>query len=232
MASMPTSLSGFDPGAISQGSVALALAFLNLGPERPGDPDSPLIPGRANEQIAQTLEELSSRLAFVLTQKAVSDALTDPHRLRDGPPVFQMHRHCQVEVRTFAALRCALDRLPEGGPASLVLIAHADQMPRARIALEALAGPAKLTCVSPSPVEYLHAGQGRPFSWRVKNTVAGVADRLLAGSRTSRTCRCVRCLCHPLLSAMSVRDDCPGCVRLGKLRLVGGAWTETGDASA
>lgn len=109
--------------AIPEDSVALALAFLNLGPEDPAQPFGRLIPGDANRQIAEKLESLADRLSLVLAQQAVTDALADPTRLADGTPVFQMHRHCDVPVFTFAALGCALDRLPPGDW-PLVVIAH------------------------------------------------------------------------------------------------------------
>ena len=95
-------------------SIALALAFLNLGPEDPAQPFGRLIPGDANRQIAKKLEEMASSFSLVLTQQAVSDALATPTHLADGTPVHQMHRHCDVPVFTFAALQCALDQLPPG----------------------------------------------------------------------------------------------------------------------
>ena len=89
---------------IPKGSVVFATAFLNLG-----EKNGTIIPGQANIQMANKLEECADRFSMVLTQKAVSDALANPNALGNGTPVFQIHdQNPNIEVRTFAAFRCAL----------------------------------------------------------------------------------------------------------------------------
>lgn len=130
--------------AIPPGSVAFVLAFENLGQQ-----GKIIVPGKANEYLAGWLEVHQDRLSWVLTQKAVSDALIltgraipgaleDECFLRDGTPVLHMHRHDPgTPVPTLEALRCALDRL-DHPPDSVVLVAHDKQYERAFNDLESL----------------------------------------------------------------------------------------------
>ena len=67
-----------------------------------------------------------------------------------GTPVHRMHRHCEVPVYTFAALQCALDRLPPGDW-PLVVIAHPRHLPRIRMGLSALAADRKIVYISSGP---------------------------------------------------------------------------------
>jgi hypothetical protein len=164
------------------GSVALALAFLNLGPEDPAQPFGRLTPGDANRQIAQKLESMAEHFSLVLTQQAVADALADPTHLADGTPVHQMHRHCEVPVYTFAALQCALDRLPPGDW-PLIVIAHPRHLRRVRMGLSALAGERRIVYVASGPVCYQDDHWFRPFYWTLKNGLGWLVDGLLVASR-------------------------------------------------
>lgn len=195
-------------------SVALALAFLNLGPADPARPYARLIPGAANEQIAARLEELAGHFRLVLTQQAVSDALADATRLADGTPVYQMHRHCDVPVYTFAALDCALGRLPTGDW-PLVVIAHPRHLGRARMAMEALA-PNRQACFLPSgPVRYQDAHWSRPLYWTLKNGLGWLVDGLLAASR--RRAWVERFSAGPL-GLIAARPRCPQAAQLEPLQ--------------
>ena len=198
---------------IPDGSVALALAFLNLGPEDPAQPFGRLIPGDANRQIAQKLEELASRFSLVLTQQAVSDALSNPIRLADGTPVYQMHRHCEVPVYTFAALQCGLDRLPPGDW-PLVVIAHPRHLRRARMGLSALAPDRRIVYISSGPACYQDVHWSRPHYWTLKNGLGWLVDGLLVVSR--RWAWAEKALGLPL-GLISAHPRCPQAARLAPI---------------
>jgi hypothetical protein len=205
---------------IPAGSVALALAFLNLGPEEPAQPFGRLIPGGANRQIAKKLESLADRFSLVLTQQAVSDGLADPTQLSDGTPVFQMHRHCDVPVFTFAALGCALDRLPPGDW-PLVVIAHPRHLRRVRMGLSALAGQRRVFYISSGPVIYQDDHWSRPLYWSAKNAAGWLVDGLLSASRRWPM---AAALLRAPLARINAHIHCPEAARLGRLRLVNGRW--------
>lgn len=195
---------------IPNSSVALALAFLNLGPADPAQPFGRLIPGKANRQIADLLEENAERFFAVLTQQAVSDALVDPTRLTDGTPVYQMHRHCEIPVFTFAALQCALERLPTG-QWPLVVIGHPRHLRRARMDIQALAGDRQITYVSSGPTCYQDSHWSRPFYWTAKNALGWLVDGMLCASlRWPGTAQFFRLP----LTLISTIDRCPDQVRL------------------
>lgn len=185
-------------------SVVLAPAFLHLG-ERGGR----ILPGKANAQIAQKLQQCAERFSVVLTQKAVSDALPNPEELRDGTPVLQMHRHDpRVGVRTFAALRCALQRLAEL-PDRVVLLAQPKHLNRARLDLRALYDGA---------IVELHLGEAlyqddrlhRPLQWAAKNALAWLVDAFLALSMEVPLFSQIRVV----LARFGVTPDCPEDVQL------------------
>jgi len=202
-----------DAGQIPAGSIALALAFLNLGPADPAQPFGRLIPGAANRQIAALLEANASRLAAVLTQQAVSDGLADPTCLADGTPVYQMHRHCDVPVYTFAALAAALDRLPEGDW-PLVVIAHPRHLRRVRMSMQALADGRQIYYLAGQPTLYQDAHWTRPLYWTIKNGLGWLVDGLLVASLRWPW---VGKVCGRLLAALGAHSQCPAEARLGKL---------------
>lgn len=217
-----------DAGQIPQGSVALALAFLNMGPEDPAQPYGRLIPGAANEQIAATLEANAARFVAVLTQQAVSDALADPTRLADGTPVYQMHRHCDVPVYTFAALSAALDRLPDGDW-PLVVIAHPRHLPRVRMNMQALAGARPVHYWAAEPTRYQDTHWSRPVYWAVKNGLGWLVDGLLVASR--RWPRLGK-VWGPGMSAIGAHSQCPDAARLGAILQPDGKWPAQSEAAA
>lgn len=206
--------------AIPDGSVALALAFLNLGPEDPAQPFGRLIPGDANRQIAEKLESLANRFSFVLAQQAVTDALANPSQLTDGTPVFQMHRHCEVPIFTFAALHCALNRLPSGDW-PLVIIAHPRHLRRVRMGLSALAGQQQIFYVASGPAVYQDSHWSRPFYWSAKSAAGWLVDGLLAASLRRPM---AASLLRAPLARLNAHTHCPEAARLGRLRLVNGHW--------
>ena len=217
-----------DVGQIPQGSVALALAFLNLGAADPSRPFGRLIPGAANEQIATLLEDNAGRFVAVLTQQAVSDALADPTRLADGTPVYQMHRHCDVPVFTFAALAAALERLAEGDW-PLVVIAHPGHLRRVRMNMQALAGARPVHYLAVGPTRYQDAHWSRPLYWIVKNGIGWLVDGLLVLSRRWPWAGRV---VGPLLTTIGAHSQCPEAARLGKLGLRDGGWQAQSEAAA
>jgi hypothetical protein len=161
---------------IPKDSVVFALGFLHLG-ENAGV----IMPGQANIQIAQMLEQYADRFSLVLTQKAVSDALADPNALRDGTPVLQMHRHDpRVPVRTLAALRCALARFVEM-PERIVLLAHPRHLRRALMDLEALY-EGQIILLHPGETTHPNQHWSYPLRWTVKNALAWPVDYLLIQS--------------------------------------------------
>jgi hypothetical protein len=201
---------------IPEDSVAFAPAFLDLGEE-----NGVIIPGRANIQIAKKLEECAARFSLVLTQKAVSDALANPSSLGDGTPVEQMHRHDpNIEVRTFAALKCALTRFGSI-PERLVLIAHPKHHKRVLMDLRALyAGEITELCLG--DVYYEDDHWSRPFRWAWKNTLGWLGDYLLILSiRYPTGAR----LLKVFLVKFAITADCPAGVQLSKIVEKDGKWT-------
>lgn len=87
------------------------------------------LPGAGNQFLAQKLVDCAERLAVVITQQAVLEALTSQGALRGEKlngvvPVYAMHQHrADTPVRTLQSLKCALNRLPLF-PDQLVVLAH------------------------------------------------------------------------------------------------------------
>jgi hypothetical protein len=196
-------------------TVVLALAFLNLG-ER----DGRIVPGRVNELIASRLQECSGRIKRVLTQKAVSDALLNPTRLPNDRPVDQMHVHRRdINVRTVAALRCALDRLdPE--PDRIALIAQGEQLERAYRDFRSIYG-GQIIKVDPGPVFDNDGGCGSFLGWHGKNGLAWALDWSLIQSH-SHGLKPV----EAVLALAGAVYDCPVDVKLPTIK-----WEST-DAAA
>ncbi len=141
--------------SIPPGTIVLAPAFSNLGQA----PNGKLLPGAANERIAQRLEECAERFDLVLTQKAVSDALLHGDRLQNGAPVAQMHQHSAYYVGTLEALVCAVERLKASYPhtTAVALMAHDKHVARCRQALQSV-----LAALWPEPrpaVLVIHLGR-------------------------------------------------------------------------
>ena len=193
---------------IPEGSVAFAPAFLNLG-ERNGV----IISGKTNIQIAKKLEQCAGRFSLVLTQKAISDALANPSALADGTPVEQMHRHDpNIEVRTFAALKCALVRF-RSVPKRLVLIAHPKHHKRVLMDLRALyAG--EIIELRLGDVYYEDDHWSRPFRWARKNMLGWLMDYLLILSLRYPT---VAKSLKVLPGKYAITADCSAGVQLPKL---------------
>jgi hypothetical protein len=201
---------------VPEGSVAFAPAFLDLGRGNGG-----IIPGKANIQIANKLEECATRFSLVLTQKGVSDALANPSSLGDGTPVEQMHRHDpNIEVRTFAALKCALTRF-RSVPKRLVLIAHPKHHKRVLMDLRALyAG--EIIELRLGDVYYEDDHWSRPFRWAWKNAFGWLGDYLLILSvRYPTGAR----LLEVFLKKCAITTDCPTGVQLSKIVEKDGKWT-------
>ena len=198
-----------------EGSVAFAPAFLNLG-ERNGV----IISGRTNIQIAEKLEQCAVRFSLVLTQKAVSDALANPSTLADGTPVEQMHGHDpNIEVRTFAALKCALARF-RSVPKRLVLIAHPRHHKRVLMDLRALyAG--EIIELRLGDVYYEDDHWSRPFRWAWKNALGWLVDYLLVLSIRYPT---IAKLLKVFLGKYEITADCPTGVQLLKIVKRDGKW--------
>ena len=200
---------------IPEGSVVFAPAFLNLG-ERNGV----IISGRTNIQIAEKLEQCAVRFSLVLTQKAVSDALANPSMLADGTPVEQMHRHDpNIEVRTFAALKCALARF-RSVPKRLVLIAHPKHHKRVLMDLRALyAG--EIIELHLGDVHYEDDHWSRPFRWAWKNALGWLADCLLV---LSIRYPAITKLLKVFLEKYGITADCSTGVQLLKIVKRDGKW--------
>lgn len=177
---------------ISPDRVALVLAFEHLG-----DKGGTIEPGKANQYLADWLEERGNCFSLVLTQKAVSDALENQGFLRDGTPVLHMHRHDpRIPVRTLEALRCALDRFADP-PDSVVLVAHDKQYERAFRDLEALYPDHEILNPCMVHVPYKDDSWLNPVCWAFRELyIARPADYVRRRWGTVR---------------------CPGPVRLGKI---------------
>lgn len=109
---------------IPSGSVVLVSGFdYRLGT------NGEALPGAGNQFLAQKLVDCAERLAAVVTQQAVLEALTSQGALRGGKlngvvPVYAMHQHrADTPVRTLQSLTCALNRLTPL-PGQLVVLAH------------------------------------------------------------------------------------------------------------
>jgi hypothetical protein len=121
---------------IPEGTVVIALAFKHAGKDME---TGKYLPGKANERINEKLEECAGRFRIILTQKAVSDALENENKLKNGVPIEEMHKDTVVDVRTLGAVCCAIERLKDY-PENLTigLIAHDKHFKRSRQALEAV----------------------------------------------------------------------------------------------
>ena len=155
---------------IPEGTVVIALAFTHAGKDFNS---GKYLPGEANKMIKQKLEECADRFSIVLTQKAVSDALDDENRLKNGVIVVQMHKDNAINVRTLEALCCAVERLsdyPED--INIGLIAHDKQYKRARRALEAVLKQkktgAKIVDIHLGKTPYQDDASYRPWCWAAR----------------------------------------------------------------
>lgn len=199
---------------IPKDSVVFALGFLHLG-----EKDGVIIPGQTNVRLAQMLERCADRFSLVLTQKAISDALTNPQALQDGTPVLQMHRHNpRINVRTLAALRCALGRFTEV-PECIVLLTHRRHRRRALMDLKALYG-GKIVVLHPSKEIYPSKQWTYPIRWACKNLLAWPGDYLLIQSIKRPALAPLWCL----LRKLRVRMECPAKLRLPRIVREAGEW--------
>jgi hypothetical protein len=204
---------------IPQGSIVFAPAFLNLG-----DQDGRIIPGQANVQIANKLEECADRFSLVLTQKAVSDALVDPKALQNGVPVFQMHEHNpSVEVRTLAAFKCALQRF-QYEPETVVLLAHPRHHSRALMDLRAVYS-GNVVNLRLGNVLYQDDQWWRPWQWTAKDITGWLADGALILSVKYPELAKMK----PVLDRINVTADCPAQVQLPKIVQKNGKWIAEPD---
>jgi hypothetical protein len=205
---------------IPEGSIVFAPAFLHLGVQA-----GRMLPGQANAQIAEKLKRCAHRFSLVLTQKAVSDALNPAGELPDGTPVLQMHRHDpKIDVRTFAALRCALRRF-ETAPDRIVLLAHPRHLKRTRMDLRALYD-GEIVELHLGKVYYQDESPFRPLQWAIKNASGWIVDYLLALSiKVPAFARL-----GDVLARFGITPDCPGEVLLPRVIERDGRW-ETDDAS-
>lgn len=197
-------------------SVVFVPAFLNRGVQNGRFRSDP-----SNGQLARRLEECSNRIALVVTQKAVSDALDVGTSLRNGTPVMQMHEHVNgIDVRTFAALKAALDRFDDK-PAQIVLMAHPEQLDRAVMDFTFLySGP----IVPVWPGEVLYPSCGAAIMWHLaKSPIGWVADWLLIRATDNARLRWLK----PPLKLIGAQTEYPGDVKLPRrIRLVDGKWVE------
>ena len=212
---------------IPKGSIIFAPAFLNLGVK-----DGVFIPGSANQQIADALKECAkhiragdpTRPAFIVfTQKAVSDALQPG--LEDGEEiagiqVFQMHNHDpEKEVRTFAALKCALERFKGEIPKQIILLAHPRHIGRAAMNLRALY-TGKIMKWHPDEVVYPKGIT--PFEWAKRNLKGWIGDSLLMFSlKYPRPGKLIKFF----LAKYDAIAECPSCVQLAKVVEKNGIWS-------
>jgi len=204
---------------IPKDSVIFATAFLNLGEE-----GGVITPGQANVQMAEKLEECADRFSLVLTQKAVSDALVNPEVLGDGTPVLQMHDHNpNVEVRTFAALKCALERF-ESEPDRIVLMAHPEHHNRALMDLKALYG-GEIVQLHLGDVFYEDDHWSRPLRWAWRNSLGWLVDYLLVWSIKHPTFTKLK----PFLGRLDATTECPARVRLSRIVERDGKWMAKPD---
>lgn len=153
-------------------SIVFAPAFDNLGQDENGK----YRPGKANEALAAKLEACAAHFKLVMTQKAISDALTNPECLMNGVPVYQMHRDGCGYINTFQAFQCALARF-ENPPEKIVLLAHPRHIERAFFVLSALYPADKIIKMHPGNMMYENESRWRAYRWALKNSVAWWFDR-------------------------------------------------------
>jgi hypothetical protein len=116
---------------IPVGSIGLVLGF-----EYQVGPAGQLWPGEGNHFLARKLVDCAERLAVVMTQQAIVEALISQEALVDKKlngtvPVYLMHQHrADLPVRTLPAIQCALRQFSPH-PETLVVLAHDKQQPRA-----------------------------------------------------------------------------------------------------
>ena len=133
-----------------------------LNTHQPTKIDQPLFkPGKANEKLAEFLFANRHCFSAIITQRAISDVwllnkkmiypLNNPTEADYGilkgsnTRVYQMHRdNPQLNVRTFEALRCGLDRLKNADEREIVLIAHDAHYQRAYFDLSIMHPPTKI----------------------------------------------------------------------------------------
>jgi hypothetical protein len=201
--------------AIPEHSVVFAPAFLNLGTE-----NGEFKADQSNTQLRDRLEECASRIALVVTQKAVSDTLSTKNYLADGTPVMQMHRDVEsIDVKTLAALKAAIDRF-DNLPTQIVLIAHPEQVDRAAMDLRALYGGSVLK-VYPGPV--LYPNLAKALIWHIKSPLGWTLDWFLIRSGTHPWASWIKLP----LKVVGAVDEYPDEVRLAE-RIVSqeGKWVE------
>jgi hypothetical protein len=157
---------------IPTGSIVFAPAFDNLGQDENGK----YRPGKANEALAAKLEACAARFKLVMTQKAVSDALLNPEQLKNGVPVYQMHRDGCGYINTMQAFQCALARF-ENPPDQIVLLAHPRHIERAFFVLSALYPTDKIIKMHLGQAVYEDESGWRAWRWALKNSVAWRFDR-------------------------------------------------------
>ena len=202
--------------AIPPRSVVLVPAFLNRGRQ-----DRKFRPDDSNGQLAKRLEDCKDRIALVVTQKAVSDQLDVPTSLSNGTPVMQMHEDIEdVNVKTFAALKAALDRFEEL-PERVVLMAHPEQIDRALMNLEFLY---KRPVIAHYPGEVLYPNVCQGMWWHIKSPAGWISDWFLIQSSGSTSS--LRWL-QPMLRLVRASAEYPDRVRLtSRIRFVSGRWVE------
>ena len=193
-------------------SIVFALGFLHLGEE-----NGTIDPGDANIQLAHLLERCAGWFSLVLTEKVISDALTSPHALPDGTPVYQMHRNNpRVPVRTLAALMCGLERLPVV-PDQVVLLAHPRHIRRALMDLRALYS-GEILALHPGQVIYPSRHWRWAIYWALKSALAWPVDFLLIQSIRYPALG----LLWTILEKLGGRMRCPKNSRLPKIVPVDG----------
>lgn len=156
-------------------------------------------PGKGNENLARWLSDHAGCLSAVYTQRAISDvwlggktlSYADPHATErgfgvldvSGLKVYQMHSHDpQAEVRTFEALRCALDRVGSYS-GKILLVAHSDHFERAFDNLATMFPEARI--VNPMIRGSPYPDAKNTIQWAIWNAGARAKD-LFAGSPNCR----------------------------------------------
>ncbi len=159
----------------------------------PTQVDKPVIkPGKANEELAAYLFENRNCFSVILTQRAISDVwlenskMTYPKKdnlteasyglLEDSvTKVFQMHKDNQgISVRTFEALRCALNRLRNHQDKQRILVVHDAHYWRAYFDLSSMHSPKKI--VNPNIRGVSYPGSKSPFVWSIWDSCARLRD--------------------------------------------------------
>lgn len=142
-----------------------------------------LKPGKSNEELADFLFANRHYFSAILTQRAISDVwllnkkMTYP---KENPTeadygvltgsstrVYQMHKDDpQIAVRTFEALRCALNRLDDAGKKEIVLVAHDAHYQRAFFDLNLMHPQAKI--INPEIPDISYPESRGPMSWSIR----------------------------------------------------------------